>query len=1054
MTIIPIMLKRYLFLTACLFIKCLIVSSTVLASNEISRVNAMEDQGRIGIMVFFKDRPSYSLDAVNEAQIQLNFHNTLKGPTFQKNIPEKDMFSLNEGRNPVSLMFTVKLQRPFSRIDSSWSEDKKMLYIEISSTDGQTAGVKSPQGKITLRDIRFGFIDKGTRMVMKLDGNPSWGIEFSNPSALRMHLADVSGAMEKGKFGPVKRLKVVDILKAKDNGTDISIGLESPLIHVGIFRVSEGDRLVLDILDAPGAVPADALTLNNNTSDTGTALTEDEGQTRKVIEDKGNYLRIKIDKSEVPAVASSTESKPVSAPAAKPENSSSAEPDAKAETIPGGRANIQTGSTPAEEAKTQAGNPAEGETKAAAGDIPADVTGMNNLPAGEVKTEAGKPAAAGIDAPVKIEPRLDDTLPMSAEMKQEMDKLSPEEAFLYGRIKQTLEIKDYEKGIVLANQFLSELPGSTLVEEIMFLKGDLYYSLWKNGDNEVLRNIISSYQKAIDRFSDSVYVPSSYIKMAQAQSSKGEEYLALGYLGLVMAQKKNSALLPLAYLTRGKIFLRLDQNEKAVADFNVVMEQYKDSEYAAEADFWTANSLHAAGRYEDAEKKLEEVLDMDPAIFIDHPEYLFLRAKNYLHMKDYDQAREYLFKAVNIGRQQEGADMLLTRIGDTYHSQDNEKEAEKYYRMVIDYYPGTEGTSISRLRMASYSSDTSIFDELSSTGKENESISELALLQKGYQLYDKNQYADAADAVKQLVDKPVETETRKSARSLFFNAAEKEIERLYGAGNFKGAADFYSSRKDLLAGNIRAESMLNAATAFKKINMHEQAIPAFQGIKSNELGLQSRGAYYTGFAESYLNNGDIAEARALLEKAKNYDLQPMDRQRVFRSLALLYIEDNMLNDAYRLCRSIIDGEKVLPDEELAEVYLLTGRILNMQKRYADAEGVIISTPGMPDRVKNDLLKPAYMELGKSYYNMGDYQRAARSYEKGFNLGYGAENRDYWNLRFSLAQSYMNAGEDNKARTLLSEISEGGDGILQQRAQLQLGTMDLEKQLQRLPMGGN
>ena len=43
------------------------------------------------------------------------------------------------------------------------------------------------------------------------------------------------------------------------------------------------------------------------------------------------------------------------------------------------------------------------------------------------------------------------------------------------------------------------------------------------------------------------------------------------------------------------------------------------------------------------------------------------------------------------------------------------------------------------------------------------------------------------------------------------------------------------------------------------------------------------------------------------------------------------------------------------------------------------------------------------------------------------------------------------GEERKDRTLLNEISEGGDSILQQRAQLQLGTMELEKQLQRLPL---
>jgi FimV-like protein len=245
--------------------------------------------------------------------------------------------------------------------------------------------------------------------------------------------------------------------------------------------------------------------------------------------------------------------------------------------------------------------------------------------------------------------------------------------------------------------------------------------------------------------------------------------------------------------------------------------------------------------------------------------------------------------------------------------------------------------------------------------------------------------------------------------------------------------------------------MLNVALAFGRLNLNDQAITAFQGIRMNELSLQSRGAYYIGFAENYLNNGNIAEAGSLLEKASNYDLPPADKVRISRSLALLYIQDNMLDNAYMLCESIINGEKLLSEDETADIYILTARILNLQKRYEEAKKTINSIPGMPDGLKSDPLRSAYMELGKACYSMGDYPGAAEAYENGFDLGYSTDNKDYWNLRFNLAQAYAGSGEERKARTLLTEISEGGDSILQQRAQLQLGTMELEKQLQRLPL---
>jgi FimV-like protein len=1003
-----------LFLAACLFSKGLAAPSISSASTEVSIINAVESEGRMRVALFLTDRPSYSISAVDEKHILLTLSDTVRGDKFVKNIPIGTLVAVNENANPVALIFTMGLQGPYSKVDSSWFEDKKLLYIDISTSNDPVAPAKSDEEPGALQDIKFGFTDKGTRMVMTLNNYPFWKIESPDPSKLLMHLLDVAKVIKKQKFASVKRLKDIKILRARDNGTDISLGLESPLNHVVFFRMTtEGEnKMVLDIMDEPGAVPEEVLEPKSKAQVAGTLKEDQAAKVKTEAGSSGHFIKMKINNNEKVDVGEppTVSSLPVAAPSNKTPVSGT-EPE---------------GSVKAEE-KAAAVSPAASEA---------------STPDKEVKA----------DSPVKLEPKFDDTLPMSSELKQSIKGLSPEEAFLYGRIKQAMDIKDYEKGIVLANQFLTDLPNSVLLEDMLFMKGDFYYSLWKNGDNEVLGNVVSSYQKAIDRFPESELVPLSYIKMAQAESlQKDGEYMAIGYLGLVLNKKNDDNLKPLAYLTRGKIFLRLNQSEKALADFKAILERYKNSKYTAEANLWIASYYHSVGLYEDAQKKLNEVSTLNPYIYIEYPEYLFLCAKNSLYLKDYNLAREYLFKAVNIGRQQEGADMLLARIGDTYHNQENEKEAVKYYRMVSDYYPGTEGASIAKLRLAAHSSDSVAFDDLGS-GKANESISELAILEKGYKQYDTRQYSDVINTIKQLMDKPVQTETRKSARSLFYNAAEKEIMRLYQEGKYKELTDFYTSTQALLADNITPDAMLSGALAFDKLHLNEQAIQAFQKIALAGLSLQSRGAYYLGLAECYVDKGDRPASRSLLEKAVNYDLDPADKQKIFRSLAVLYSEENMLNEAYTMCQSIIKGEKILPDDELVDVYILTGKILNKQKKYDEAEKTLNSIPGMPDRINSNALKSAYMELGMSSYRMGEYPKAIKSYEKAFALGYGADKMDYWDARFNLAESYLNSGDEKKAKRLLSEILEGGDSILQQRAQLKIGSMDLEKQLQRLPLG--
>jgi TolA-binding protein len=74
-----------------------------------------------------------------------------------------------------------------------------------------------------------------------------------------------------------------------------------------------------------------------------------------------------------------------------------------------------------------------------------------------------------------IKPALKEPLPDSSETPVDVDKLSPEEAFMLGRIRQAKEINDYSTGITLANQFLNKFPESALRETVAFWRGDFYY---------------------------------------------------------------------------------------------------------------------------------------------------------------------------------------------------------------------------------------------------------------------------------------------------------------------------------------------------------------------------------------------------------------------------------------------------------------------------------------------------------------------------------------------------------------------------------------------------
>ncbi len=652
-----------------------------------------------------------------------------------------------------------------------------------------------------------------------------------------------------------------------------------------------------------------------------------------------------------------------------------------------------------------------------------------------------------------IKPALKEPLPDSSETPVDVDKLSPEEAFMLGRIRQAKEINDYSTGITLANQFLNKFPESALRETVAFWRGDFYYDKYDKGDKSVAEKVIRAYQYAVDNFEKSSNTLPSHIKMAIVASGSNNSYQALGYLSVVISSG-NSELTPLAYLTRGKIFLQIDQTEKALKDFKVILEQYDDTKYAMEANLWLGNYYHKVGLYQEAEQKLDEIEARYPDLYIEYPESILLKAKNYIYLKKYREAREHLFRAVNIGGQQESIDLLLSRIGETYHNEENDKEAEKYYRMVIDYYPGSEGAAISKLRLAEYFSDIAMLDDVNKTTSD-ETISEIAQLEKAYQLFEKKEYAETIKTIRDVALKPIQTETRKDAKRLYVRSVEKEIERLKDAGMYNDIIFVYNENRENISDDINPEALVKVAESYRKLGRNGEAVRVYGMINAHDIDLGSRGNFLLGLADSYISMNDTDRAITFLEKAKKEKIEQQDMQRVNMLLADMYQLKGRNKEAEEIYSQVIQNSSFLPPGDRARAYLNLGISFKERKQYDEARNALINSIniGLDHKESQDLLRRSYIELGNVLYTEGKYYQAVKAFEKGFDLGYDTDNQDYWEIRFRQAMGYIKTGENGRAETLLGDISEGGeDPILQQRAQLKLGSIQLSKQLKALSMG--
>lgn len=963
----------------CIFFGIFISAQNAIASNRLLDFKAVSTKESSIFLFLLEDRPRFSLKPIEKNKILLTVLDTSKSSRIDLLTADNKLFSINEDAAPSELLISLNLDKPLYEVSSSWLSDDKVLLLEISYAKESSEQPDISKSIPDLKNIRFGFMENATRMVMSLDREPSWELTYKEPATVTIEIAAASGSLKEKSYGPIKWVQKVDVNKEDDRLINLNLQLDSQMSRISIFWMKIGNRLVLDLFNEPAKIYSKNLLAFNSRKDSNDhKLTDTDAITKNGFPDSEispfpeteNYVRMKI---------------PVN------------------------------GKSPSE----------------------SDSTVHRPL------TQAG-------DKSLTVHPKMDYNLPGTPFESKLVQDLGSEEAYLFGRIQQALEINDFNTGIELTKQFITQFPSSALIEKMLFWQGDFYYSLWKSGDEDASEKVITSYRSAVDHFGNSEYAPLAYIKMAQASSSKEKHFPAIGYLSLLISKKKAGNFLPLAYLSRGKIYLKTNQSEKAINDFKKILDNYPKSNFAIEARFWVANYYHAIGMYEEAEKRLNEIVESNYELYLEYPEYLFLSAKNNLYLEKFNIARDFLFKGLNIGGQPESIDLLLSRIGDTYHNEKNEKEAEKYYRMVIDYYPKSEGSSIATLRLADYFSDITMLDDLQREVTD-EPLSDLAVLEKGYQLFERKQYADVMANVYNLTVKPVKTETRQDAKLLFYKAAEKEVERLYADHKYKELIDMYGPVEKKLNNNIDPATVLLVAEAYNNLKLYSDAVNVYLKIKPYDLNQSAKGKYIYGLADVYINAGYTDQAQNLLERSSEDKLDRPERQKITLLLAEIFVQKGMHEKAYTLYESMLQNKSKPPENDLVKIYFAMGKILRARNSMERAEYYInkaIQIAQSRSDLQN-ILQAAHMELGLLHYSKGNYSHAAKSLENGFSLGYSPEKDDYWENRFMLASAYLEEGENSKAAPLLSEISEEGDILMQQKAQIRIGAIDLEEQMKRL-----
>jgi tetratricopeptide (TPR) repeat protein len=994
-----------------------------------------------GIVLRIDHLNPYTIESSAAGNILLTMQETVPGSLFVDHLEKwKDILSLVPG-NDHNLQLLVKLSEAVREVRSAWIQDKRLLFLRFFTKEKKGGNDPIPPTTCLLEDLRFGIRKKFVRTVMDLTSRPAWRFGPQGADRLEIFLEKAKNKPAARKSPPVKGMKEVR-LKSGAGGVRIFLRFENPRTAFRLFWLDVGSRLVVDSYH----LPDDLLAENMN-------LPSWFGKPEKTV-------------SERPAVASVSKGPVLEAmPNISPvivQGPLIAIPEKEQQQIP-------------EQPKTAPETAPESDSDAGP---KVTISFPKPPPSNPMSREDGRTKSNIIS----------DGRSTPEDLQEEKRKFEPREAKLYGNILRARDLHHQDEVLELVDRFLANYPDSDIFQELSFMRANILFSRLQEGQKGTLNTVIQAYQDVINRYPRSDLALKCYVRMAMAYAEKGNHYLGISCLDLAIRRYQKDKNLGSAYLERGKIYLEKGLSEKAVEDFKTVLTRYPASPWTPPALFGIARYLQARGLYREAQKRLSRITELRPDFFMDEPDFLSVQAQNFLYLKEYAKARSYFYRAINLSDHAEGNDLLLMHIGDTYLQQSRRKEAEKFYALVNEIFPGSQGASIAELRLGELHGDVNKFKEVKKKNP-NDSIAEIATLKVANAYYKSGLYQETMESLKELMAEPPKDSMVNAAKILFGQAAERAMEDLYKQEKFAEVVALFHKNQAVLKGRILPEKQLLVAESLQQMKDYAAAVSAYRDLDPADLNTDKERTYYLGLADCLWSCGLPGESIRFLEKALKEQLPAGNRLAVTRALADRYGKEGRFREASELYTAMIQEKKHLDTKEMADTYLSLGEVLNAQGKYQEARAVLHRSIALSERVKT--LKPVLFsslgQLAESYLKEGKYGDALGAFAQALGAGYdndapgfwdvrlgqadaylgvgqlaAAENvlnevyegrgpdSRYWDLRYRLALEYVKTGSLQTGEKLLREVSEEGTPpALQSDAQIKLGSLNLRRELRKL-----
>jgi TolA-binding protein len=597
---------------------------------------------------------------------------------------------------------------------------------------------------------------------------------------------------------------------------------------------------------------------------------------------------------------------------------------------------------------------------------------------------------------------------------------------------------------------LSQLTGShqtgRYAERAYYLLAHSYKELYSRSAEDHFREIKAHYEDALNRFPGSTYGSSALLAIGDLCFTTKNYSEALVYYNLVIKRDHDSLTALRARMQKVRILLLRGKKNEALSILEYIVERYPGTPEEIEAKIELSKIFYDMNSFKKSLRMLTGLRSENVQYVYQYPEISLYLGYNYYQVGENRKAGENLLRFYNSCPEKKINHLVLTNIADAYKDEGLIGDAVKFYQLVLERYPDTEGALISLIRLAEQQEEgkleiedgivssvkiigqeiglprkiyKDVMDNILSKGRENP-LAQLALLKLAIIYQREGEHEKSFEALKELLKEYPRTSLKNECGQALSTTLSALLKGEMRGMRYRTIVNTYLKEKDLFLLIHSPDPFLIVARAFLFLDLQDLAMELFRRADPllSEDEKPADLLFYVG--SDFLKRDKLEEALSRFDLlTRNY---PTDKKAPYACYmkGQIFLKQGRYHEAAEMFSSVLrynltrsKRTRVLIDKARALIECsMHGEAV---KTIRKAESEMRSTPCHPH---------IYEELGDLYLRLGSPKEAISA----FNSAIAMETDDaaITMLKFRVAECYSLLGKRKDCLAVYNQVSSLND----------------------------